>query len=114
MEMAVYVFNLIIHVGLQHFLVLSAIIFAIGLFGLFTKKGIISVLMCVELMLNAVNINFIAFNHYLPMTDLSGQLMSVFAIAVAAAEVAIGLALAFRIYHDRQTVDVDSLNHMRG
>ena len=114
MELALYVFSLLIHVGLPHFLLLSAVIFAIGLFGLFTKKGIISVLMCVELMLNAVNINLIAFNHYLPMSDLSGQLMAAFAIAVAAAEVAIGLALAFRIYHDRQTVNVDDLNRMRG
>lgn len=113
-EFVLYVFNLVIHVGLPHFLLLAAVIFAIGLFGLFTKKGIISVLMCVELMLNAVNINLIAFNHYLPMNDLSGQLMAVFAIAVAAAEVAIGLALAVRIYHDRQTINVDDLNKMRG
>lgn len=113
-EFAMYVFNLIIHVGLQHFLLLSAVIFSIGLFGLFTKKGIISVLMCVELMLNAVNINLLAFNHYLPVKELSGQLMAIFAIAVAAAEVAIGLALAVRIYHDRKTINVDDLNRMRG
>lgn len=113
-EYALYAFNLIIHVGLPHFLLLSAVLFSIGLFGLFTKRGIISVLMCVELMLNAVNINLVAFNHYLPVSDLSGQLMAIFAVAVAAAEVAIGLALAFRIYHDRQTVNVDELNKMRG
>ncbi len=106
--------NLALHVGLPHFLLLSAVLFAIGLFGLFTKRGIIAVLMSVELMLNAVNINFIAFNHYMPVPDLSGQLMALFSIAVAAAEVAVGLALAFRIYHDRQTVNVDDLDHMKG
>lgn len=113
-DFAIYIFQLVIHVGLPHFLLLSAVIFAIGLFGLFTKKGIIAVLMCVELMLNAVNINLVAFNHFLPVSDLSGQLMAVFAIAVAAAEVAIGLALTFRIYHDRKTINVDELNRMKG
>ena len=106
--------HLALHVGLPHFLLLSAVLFAIGLFGLFTKKGIIAVLMCIELMLNAVNINFIAFNHYMPAQDLSGQLMALFSIAVAAAEVAVGLALAFRIYHDHHTVNVDDLNHLKG
>lgn len=113
-DYAIYIFKLIIHVGLPHYLLLAAFIFSIGLYGLFTKRGIISVLMCVELMLNAVNINLIAFNHYLPLKDVSGQLMSLFAIAVAAAEVAVGLALAFRIYHDRQTINVDELNKLRG
>ena len=70
--------------------------------------------MCVELMLNAVNINFIAFNHFLPMSDLSGQLMAIFSVAVAAAEVAVGVALAFRIYHDRNTVNVDELDQLKG
>ena len=106
--------NLALHVGLPHFLLLSAVLFAIGLFGLFTKRGIIAVLMSVELMLNAVNINFIAFNHFMPVNDLTGQLFAVFSIRVGAAEVAVGLALAFRIYHDRDTVNVDELNKKKG
>ena len=102
------------HVGLHHFLLLSAILFAIGLFGLLTKKGLIPLLMCVELMLNAVNINLVAFNHYMPVYDYSGQLMAIFSVAVAASEIAVGVALAFRIYRDRGTVNVDDLDEMKG
>ncbi|MBQ7515920.1 MAG: NADH-quinone oxidoreductase subunit NuoK [Schwartzia sp.] len=100
--------------GLTHYLLLAALLFAIGLFGLLTRRGIIPALMCVELMLNAVNINLVAFNHYLPMPDHSGQLMAIFSIAVAAAEIAIGVALAFRVYRDRNTVNLDDLDHLKG
>ena len=98
----------------HHFLLLSAILFAIGLFGLLTKKGLIPLLMCVELMLNAVNINLVAFNHYMPVPDYSGQLMAIFSVAVAASEIAVGVALVFRIYRDRGTVNVDELKEMKG
>ena len=101
-------------VGLEHFLVLSAILFGIGLYGLFTKKNFISILMCIELMLNAVNINFVAFNHFMPMSDLTGQLMTIFSISIGAAEVAVGLALAFCISHDKDSIDVDDLDSMKG
>lgn len=106
--------QLVTHVGLHHFLLLSAILFAIGLFGLLTKKGLIPLLMCVELMLNAVNINLVAFNHYMPVYDYSGQLMAIFSVAVAASEIAVGVALAFRIYRDRGTVNVSELKEMKG
>lgn len=108
------ILDFFLHIGLPHCLLLSGTLFAIGLFGLLTRWGIVPVLMCVELMLNAVNINFIAFNHFLPMRDLSGQLMAVFSVAVAAAEVAVGVALAFRVYHDRHTVNVDELDRLKG
>ena len=101
-------------IGLMHYLALAAILFAIGLYGLFTKRNFVAILMCIELMLNAVNINFIAFNYFMPVNDLTGQLFAVFSIMVGAAEVAVGLALAFRIYHDRNTVNVDELNTMTG
>ncbi len=101
-------------IGLMHYLALAAILFAIGLYGLFTKRNFVAILMCIELMLNAVNINFIAFNYFMPVNDLTGQLFAVFSIMVGAAEVAVGLALAFRIYHDRNTVNVDELNKMKG
>ena len=101
-------------IGLMHYLALAAILFAIGLYGLFTKRNFVAILMCIELMLNAVNINFIAFNHFMPVNDLTGQLFAVFSIMVGAAEVAVWLALAFRIYHDRDTVNVDELNKMKG
>lgn len=101
-------------IGLMHYLILAATLFAIGLYGVLTKRGIITVLMSIELMLNAVNINFIAFNHFTLVNDTSGQLMAMFIIAVAASELAIGMAMAFRIYHDRKTVNVDELRDMRG
>ena len=108
------IMNFAVHVGLPHFLLLSAVLFAIGLFGLMTKRGIIPALMSIELMLNSVNINLVAFNRYMPMPDYAGQLMAVFAIAVGACEVAVGVALAFRIYSDRKTVNIDDLNSMKG
>lgn len=101
-------------IGLTHYLLLAAVLFAIGMFGVLSKRNIIAILMGIELMLNAVNINLIAFNRFVPVHDISGQLMALFAIAVGVAEVAIGIALAFRIYHDRNTINVDELDHMKG
>ncbi len=101
-------------IGLIHYLVLAAILFAIGLYGLFTKRNLIAILMCIELMLNAVNINLIAFNRFMPQGDLTGQVMAIFSIMVGAAEVAIGLALAFRIFRDRGTLNIDEINRLKG
>ena len=107
-------FMILTNIGLPHFLLLSAVVFSIGLFGVLTRRGIVAILMGIELMLNAANINLVAFNHYLPMSDYAGQLMAIFSIAVGASEVAIGLALAFRIYNDRFTVNVDDLIRLKG
>ncbi len=101
-------------VGLTHFLLLSAVLFAIGLYGILIKRNLFAILMCIELMLNAVNINLVACNYFLPVTDSTGQLLVVFSIAVAAAEVAVGLALIFRIYADFKTVNIDKINKMKG
>ena len=101
-------------IGLTHYLLLAAMLFAIGMFGVLSKRNIIAVLMGIELMLNAVNINLVAFNRFMPVNDLTGQLMALFAIVVGVAEVAIGIALAFRIYRDRNTINVDELNRMKG
>ena len=101
-------------VGLTHCLLLAAVLFAIGLYGLLSKKSIIAVLMSIELMLNAVNINFIAFNRFTNVSDLTGQLMAIFSIAVGVAEVAVGLALAYRMFREHGTVNVDELNNMKG
>ena len=101
-------------IGLTHYLLLAAMLFAIGMFGVLSKRNIIAVLMGIELMLNAVNINLVAFNRFMPVHDLTGHLMALFAIVVGVAEVAIGIALAFRIYRDRNTINVDELNRMKG
>ncbi|WP_297963990.1 NADH-quinone oxidoreductase subunit NuoK [uncultured Anaerovibrio sp.] len=101
-------------IGLGHCLLLAAMLFSIGLYGALAKRNIIAILMGIELMLNAVNINFVAFNRFTPVSDLTGQLMTVFAITVGVAEVAIGVALAYRIYNDRFTINVDELDNMKG
>lgn len=101
-------------VTLTHYLVLSAILFAIGIYGILIKRNLFAILMSIELMLNAVNINLVAFNYFLPMPDLAGQVMVIFSIAVAAAEVAVGLAIIFRVCADFKTVNIDKINKMKG
>ncbi|CUH94769.1 putative membrane protein [Propionispora sp. 2/2-37] len=100
-------------IGLEHFLIVAALLFGIGLYGLFSKKNVIALLMSIELMLNAVNINLIAFSRFVTPDKPVGQVFTVFNIAVAAAEIAVGLALVFRIYRDHTAIDADKLNSMK-
>lgn len=99
-------------IGMAHFLTVAAIVFAIGLYGVLTKRTIIGILMSIELMLNAVNINLITFSHFITPEVLTGQVFAIFTITVAAAEVAVGLAMVFRVYHDRNTVHAARLDEM--
>ncbi|WP_019552771.1 NADH-quinone oxidoreductase subunit NuoK [Propionispira raffinosivorans] len=99
-------------IGMAHFLTVAAIVFAIGLYGVLTKRTIIGILMSIELMLNAVNINLITFSHFITPEALTGQVFAIFTITVAAAEVAVGLAMVFRVYHDRNTVHAARLDEM--
>jgi len=100
-------------IGLSHYLLVSAALFGLGMFGLLTKRNLIAVLMSVELMLNSVNINLVAFSRYTAIDAAAGQVFSLFVIAVAAAEVAIGLALAYAIYKGRGTVSVDEIDWLK-
>ncbi len=100
-------------IGLVHYLTVAAILFAIGVYGVLTKRNIVAMLMSIELMLNAVNINLVAFSRFIQPEVLTGQAFAVFTITVAAAEVAVGLALVFRVYYDHHTVHIDKLNRMR-
>jgi NAD(P)H-quinone oxidoreductase subunit 4L len=102
-------------VGLNHYLVLSGILFSIGLFGALSKRNAIGVLMCIEIMLNAVNIAVVAFSRYLvPDTVLlTGHVFALFVIVVAAAEAAVGLAIVITLYKNRQTVDVEKADSMK-
>jgi len=100
-------------IGLQHYLLLGAALFGLGLYGLITKRNLIAVLMSIELMLNSVNLNLIAFSRYTQVDATAGQVFALFVIAVAAAEVAIGLALAYAIYRGRRTVNIDDLNWLK-
>lgn len=99
--------------SLSHFLVLGAILFAISVVGIFlNRKNVIILLMAIELMLLAVNTNFIAFSHYLG--DVSGQVFVFFILTVAAAESAIGLAILVALFRNLQTINVDDLDNLKG
>lgn len=100
--------------GLNHYLILSAILFSIGLAGALTKRNIVTVLMSIELMFNAVNVAFIAFARFGTPGVVTGHLFALFIITVAAAEVALGLALVLAMYRNRQTVDITTADTMKG
>ena len=100
-------------VNLSHYLVLGALLFAISVIGIFlNRKNVIILLMCIELMLLAVNLNFIAFSHYL--NDIAGQVFVFFILTVAAAESAIGLAILVVLFRNLRTINVDDLNSLNG
>ena len=94
------------------FLVLSATMFSVGLVGVILRRNIIVILMCVELMLNAVNINFVAFSNRL--ASIEGQIFPIFIIAVAAGEAAVGLAIAIQLYRLKNSVNVDEARQLNG
>lgn len=99
--------------GLSHYLVLSAVLFCIGLFGVLTQRNVIKIIMCLEIMLNAVNITLIAFSQYITPTALTGQIFALFVMVVAAAEVAIGIAIIFAIYRNHESVDIENFNILK-
>ena len=96
------------------FLILSAILFTIGVCGFLTRKNGITMFMCVELMVNAVNLTLVAFADYLPNAGGLGVSYAVLVIAIAAAEIAVGLAIVLAVFRSRRTVNVDEVNSMRG
>jgi NADH-quinone oxidoreductase subunit K len=100
-------------VGLSHYLIRGALLFAISVVGIFlNRKNVIILLMAIELMLLAVNLNFIAFSHY--MNDIAGQVFVFFILTVAAAESAIGLAILVVLFRNLRTINVDDLNRLKG
>ena len=101
----------IFDVGLHHYLILSATLFAIGLLTVATRRNAVAILMGVELILNAAALNFVAFSRY--WNNLVGQIFSVFNITIAAAEVAVGLAIVIALFRNRDTVNVDEMNLMK-
>lgn len=99
--------------SLSHYLVLGAILFAVSVLGIFlNRKNVIILLMAIELMLLAVNLNFVAFSHYLG--DTAGQIFVFFILTVAAAESAIGLAILVVLFRNLRTINVDDLDHLKG
>lgn len=98
-------------ITLTHYILLATILFCIGIFGALTKKNGIVILMCIELMLNAVNINLVAFSRF--MSNSIGQVFAIFVIAVAAAEVTVGIAIVIAIYRSRVSVNVDDFDLLK-
>ena len=101
------------NVPLSAYLVLALILFCLGLYGALTKKNLVIVLLCIELMLNAVNINLIAFSKFGFIPSVTGQIFALFTIVIAAAEVAVGLAILLAFYRNRKSVHVDDVSTLK-
>lgn len=101
-------------IPLSWYLVVAAALFCIGLYGALARRNGVAVLMGVELMLNAVNLNLVAFWRYVDPQALAGQIFAIFVITVAAAEAAVGLAILLAIYRSRETVNVEEIDEMKG
>ena len=99
--------------GLYHILFVSAALFFIGVFGFFTRRNLITMLMSVELILNSVNLNFVAFNKYLWADKLDGLFFAIFVIAIAAAEAAIAIAIIINLSRNFQSIDVEKTEEMK-
>lgn len=100
-------------IPLSHILFLSTALFFIGMYGLFTRRNLITILMSVELMLNSVNINFVAFNKYLYPDQLNGIFFTIFIITIAAAEAAVAIAIIINLYRNHNSIDVESAEEMK-
>jgi NADH:ubiquinone oxidoreductase subunit K len=100
--------------ALSHYLLLSALLFLIGLFGALTRRNVIGILMGIEIMFNAANLNLVAFNRYLHPGQALGNAVALFTIAVAAAEIVVGLALILAIYRNLDTVYAEDINLLKG
>ena len=95
------------------YLALAAILFAIGVFGVLTRRNAIGILMSLELMFNAVNINLVAFNRFVTPTEFVGQIFAIFVVVVAAAEATVGLAIVILIHRNWRSIDADRINLMK-
>jgi len=98
---------------MYQYLALAGILFAIGIFGVLTRRNAIGILMSLELMFNAVNINLVAFNKYINPGDLTGQIFAVFIVVIAAAEAVVGLAIVLLLYRNWKGIDIDHINIMK-
>lgn len=104
--------NVIASTPLSDYLFVSGILFTLGAIGFMVKRNPIVMFMCIELMLNAVNLSLVAFSRYL--NDIGGQVIVLLVMAVAASEVAVGLGIIISIFHDKEALDIDSMNEMKG
>lgn len=100
-------------IPLSWYLVVAAVLFCIGIYGVLARRNAVGILMGVELMLNAVNINLVAFWRYLNPTDVAGQVFALFVLVVAAAEAVVGLALIISVYRNRTSIDAENINLLK-
>ncbi len=100
--------------NLSTYLIISAILFSFGIYGVMTRRNAVAILMGIELILNSANLNFVAFNRFSGMEKLEGQVFSIFVIVLAAAEAAIALAIIINLYKNLNTVDVDEADSLKG
>ena len=100
--------------NLSTYLIISAIIFSLGIYGVMTRRNAVAILMGIELILNSANLNFVAFNRFSGMERLEGQVFSIFVIVLAAAEAAIALAIIINLYKNLNTIDVDEADSLKG
>ena len=100
-------------IPLENYLILSGILFSLGVYGVLSRRNAVLVLMSVELMLNAVSINFIAFSAYLDVTQITGVIFAIFVVAVAAAEIGLALAIVLRIFRNRSSINIDEAAELK-
>lgn len=100
-------------IPIHHFLYLSTALFFIGMYGFFTRRNLITMLMAIELMLNSVNINFIVFNKYMFPEKADGVFFTIFIITIAAAEAAVAIAIIINLYRNNKSIDVEDANHLK-
>ena len=100
-------------IPLSWYLIVAAVLFCIGLYGVLARRNAVGILMGVELMLNAININLVAFWRYLNPTDVAGQAFALFVLVVAAAEAVVGLALIISVYRNRTDIDAENINILK-
>lgn len=98
---------------LEHTLIIGAYLFCIGIYGLMTSRNMVRALMCLELMLNGVNVNLVTFSNYFDSNQIKGQTFAIFIIAIAAAEAAIGLAIVLNIYRNRNSIRIDQFDLLK-
>ena len=104
---------MIVGIDIQHIIIVSTLMFFIGVYGFMSRKNLITMLMAVELMLNSININFIAFNRYLHPENMQGHFYSLFIIAIAAAEAAVAISIIINLYRNLHSIDVEDVNKMK-
>lgn len=100
-------------IGIEHFLVVSTLMFFIGVYGFIVRRNLITMLMSIELILNSVNINFVVFNRYLYPDQMQGHFFSLFIVGIAAAEASVAIALIINIYRNLQNIDVENVSEMK-